>query len=79
MGQLLVRDVPDATIAALKERAKENGRSAEAEHRAILEAALAKKKNDAWAEMDRLRNELAESGRTFEDSTALIREDRDRR
>lgn len=79
MAQLLVRDISDETVAELKRQAKKNGRSAEAEHRAILQEALAKKKNDVWAEMERLSNELAEAGRFFDDSTDLLREDRDTR
>jgi plasmid stability protein len=79
MAQLLVRDISEETVAELKRRAKKNGRSAEAEHRAILEAALVQRKSDAWAEIDRLRNELAESGRFFDDSTELLRQDRDTR
>ena len=41
MAQLLVRDLDDALVAALRARAARNGRSAEAEHREILRAALA--------------------------------------
>jgi len=40
MPQLLVRDVPQDVVEALKRRAAEHGRSAEAEHRIILEQAL---------------------------------------
>jgi plasmid stability protein len=40
MGQLTVRDVDDAIVAALKVRAAANGRSMEAEHRQILREAL---------------------------------------
>ena len=40
MGQLLVRELEQSIIDALKSRAAEHGRSAEAEHRAILEQAL---------------------------------------
>ncbi len=79
MAQLLVRDVPAAIAAALKKRAKKHGRSAEAEHRAILEEALKPKNEGVWAEMDRLRKELEDSGRTFADSTELLRESRDSR
>lgn len=38
--QLLVRDVDPKLVKALKERAAANNRSAEAEHRDILEKAL---------------------------------------
>lgn len=40
MAQLTVRNVDDAIAMALKARAARAGRSAEAEHRRILEAAL---------------------------------------
>ena len=40
MADLLVRGVDDAVVRALKKRAGDHGRSAEAEHRAILAAAL---------------------------------------
>ncbi len=40
MATLIVRKVDDETARRLKERAKAAGRSAEAEHRAILEEAL---------------------------------------
>jgi len=40
MRQLVVRNVPPEVVARLKRRAAEHGRSAEAEHRKILEGAL---------------------------------------
>lgn len=40
MADLLVRGVEDGIVRALKKRAGAHGRSAEAEHRAILAAAL---------------------------------------
>lgn len=39
---LIVRNVDEQIVQALKERAAKNGRSAEAEHREILKAALAR-------------------------------------
>jgi plasmid stability protein len=41
MSQLIVRNVPPRIVKALKQRAARAGRSAEAEHRVILETALA--------------------------------------
>lgn len=41
MRQLIVRGVEDEVVAALRRRAARRGTSAEAEHRAILRAALA--------------------------------------
>ena len=40
MAQLLVRNVDDAVVQALKREAAKNGRSAEAEHREILRRQL---------------------------------------
>ena len=77
MAQLLVRNLDDDLVARLKERAAEHGRSAEAEHRAILEKTLRPDAEDVWARLDRLR--AATAGRIKGDSTDLIREERDRR
>ena len=41
MAQLIVRNIDASLVQRLKERAARNGRSAEAEHRVILRAALA--------------------------------------
>ena len=45
VGQLIVRKVEDALIRALKVRAAEKRRSAEAEHREILREALASRRH----------------------------------
>jgi antitoxin FitA len=39
-GQLIVRNLEDEVVEALRKRAARHGRSAEAEHRLILRAAL---------------------------------------
>jgi antitoxin FitA len=44
MGQLIVRNVDDEVIRALKVRAAQKRRSAEAEHREILREALASRR-----------------------------------
>ena len=44
MGQLIVRNVDDELIHALKVRAAQKRRSAEAEHREILREALASRR-----------------------------------
>lgn len=77
MAQLLVRDVSPAVVDALKRRAAAHGRSAEAEHRAILEEALQAERSAFRQQARRLREETA--GRMISDSTDLIREDRDSR
>ncbi len=78
MAQFLVRDVPDDVAAALKKRAKKNGRSTEAELRAILAETVKPKVSEFWKEADRLRKELSDRGLKF-DSAAVIREERDKR
>jgi antitoxin FitA len=77
MAQLTVRNVDDRVIRALKQRAVAHGRSAEAEHREILRAALLhdnSAKESFAIRAARLRNRL----RSDLDSAALLRADRDR-
>lgn len=76
MAQLLVRNVPLDVIDALKRRAQSHGRSAEAEHRLILQQALTERRGEFRALAAALR--LATRGRIGGDSAELIREDRDR-
>lgn len=40
MAQLIVRNIDEELVEALKKRAAEHGRSAEAEHRELLRASL---------------------------------------
>jgi antitoxin FitA len=51
MANLLVRGVDESIVKALKERAGMHGRSAEAEHRAILAQALARPRKRSFAEI----------------------------
>jgi plasmid stability protein len=51
MVDLLVRGVDEELVRALKERAGAHGRSAEAEHREILAAALARPRRRSFAEV----------------------------
>jgi plasmid stability protein len=76
MTQLTVRNVDPAIAAALKARAARSGRSAEAEHRRILEEALrADARGDFFDEVRPRRIKLAPG---TPDTTELLREDRDR-
>jgi plasmid stability protein len=77
MAQLLVRDVPLDVVEALKRRAAEHGRSAEAEHRAILEETLRPGRAGFWERAKALREETR--GRIITPSEELIRQDRDER
>jgi antitoxin FitA len=76
VGQLTVRKLDDEIIRRLKRRAARHGRSAEAEHRAILEEALRTEEDDFWTAADRLR---AETPQPQSDSGDLVREMRDER
>jgi plasmid stability protein len=77
MSQLLVRNVPREVIEALKRRAARHGRSAEAEHRSILEDALRPGRAEFWQRATALRE--ATRGRITIRSEDLIRQDRDER
>jgi plasmid stability protein len=76
MGQLLLRNVDDDLIRRLKERAAMHGRSAEAEHREILERALRSGRDSFVERAAHWRRVTA--GRETTDSAELIRADRNR-
>lgn len=79
MGQLVVRNLGDDVVDALKARAAEHGRSAEAEHRDLLRRVLLQpgEARDDWFERARaLRDRLGRlEGRS---TTDILRADRDR-
>jgi plasmid stability protein len=79
MGQLIVRNLDDRVIDALKTRAARQQRSLEAELRVILERAAGERVIDVDAARARAeRISLSLAGQSHSDSAALIREDRDR-
>ena len=69
MAHLSVRNVSEDLVAALERRAAANGRSVEAEHRALLHAALLGANADFAARAAALRRRLRSSA----DSTETIR------
>ena len=82
MPSVLIRNVDDALVCALKERAARHGRSLQQELHAIVDAALAEdvrreRQRRAYENAKRLGDELAATGRVFSDSTLDIRADRD--
>jgi plasmid stability protein len=84
MGQLLIRNVDDETIAQVKARAAANGRSMEAELREMIRAGLAQKTiADRWTEFRRLadisRALTANRSPGAATSEQLLRESRDER
>ena len=79
MAQILVRNLDENIVRKLKEQAKRNGRSLQAEAKMILEQSANQRKLDMAATrklIDKVRSTF--KGRTFPDSVELIREDRDR-
>jgi antitoxin FitA len=80
MAQLLVRNLDDAVVARLKDRARENHRSLQGEVKAILEDAAAQATSaEVEAILDKWQSYWKRKGKTFSDSAELIREDRDSR
>lgn len=79
MAQVVVREIGDETVNALKSRARRHKRSLEAEIRVILsETARLENAQKIWAAIDRFHAKMKRSGRHFADSAALVREDRRR-
>lgn len=77
MSSLIVRNVDEAIVSALKRRAARNGRSAEAEHRALLSEALLHPRRRSLAEVlaampnvgrdeDFSREQTTEAARVFD-------------
>jgi plasmid stability protein len=78
MAQILVRDLDEAVVVRLKERARDNHRSLQGEVKAILEEAAGQATNaEVEAILDRWQRYWQQKGKIFSDSAELIREDRD--
>lgn len=76
MAQLTIRNLDDRVYQRLRDHAKLNHRSLEAEVRAILARAVTPDRAALIREIDAMRESL--KGRYTGDSTADIREDRER-
>jgi plasmid stability protein len=76
MGQVIVRNLDDATIAALKARAAMRGNSLEQELRGILAQAARPGPKERLALADGIRAMTPRKRQS--NSTALVREDRER-
>jgi plasmid stability protein len=74
MGQILVRNLDDVVIRQLKSRAAQSGKSLEQTVREIIAEAVRPSKQEAWAEIDRIR---AMSKKSNVSSVTLIRAFRD--
>lgn len=80
MSDFLVRKIPDAAKAALKRKAKAAGTSMNDFARDGLIALAKPSKEEAWVEIDRLREKIRKRvGHDLSDSTTDIRSDRDNR
>ena len=83
MTQLVIKDLDPLIVKKLLVRAQRQGRSLEAELKAILEAAAEAEVVDRAAVMAAARKRIEQArqkyaGRTFSDSVELLREDRQR-
>ncbi len=76
MAQILVRNLDDALVEQLKQRAAENRRSLQAEVKNILEQSTFVNVQTARELATSIRSQFAR--RKMVDSVDLIREDRDR-
>lgn len=76
MGQVIVRNLDDETIAALKSRAAMHGNSLEQELRGILAQAARPGPKERLALADEIRAMTPRKRQS--NSTALVREDRER-
>jgi len=77
MAQLLIRNLEDDVVTALKKRAAAEGKSLEQSLRDLLQEAVLPEVARRLAIIDRIRAMGPESKRQS-DSTKMIREDRDR-
>jgi antitoxin FitA len=77
MGQVIVRNLDDAVIAAHKQRAKSRGVSLEQQLRDVLAETAKPSREELIADLRRIRAMTPKGTRI--DSVDLIREDRDTR
>jgi plasmid stability protein len=76
MGEMLIRGLNRTLVERLKRRARESRRSLQAEVKGILEQAASADSASSRKLAARIRRKMR--GRTFDDSTALVRADRRR-
>jgi plasmid stability protein len=76
VAQVLIRNIPDATIEAHRTRAKAHGRSLEQGLRNVIERAAPYAPEERLAAAEWFQNQTPAGERS--DAASLIREDRDR-
>ena len=81
VARILVRDLEESTVEALKARAKANNRSLQGEVKAILEGAAddADRRRRFRESVEARQAYWKAQGKTFSDSAEIIRELRDER
>lgn len=79
MGDILIRNLDDAVIAAWKKRADANGRSLQAELHAELSTAVKAQRKAELIERARKIRQSADMSKLDREGWELIREDRDSR
>jgi plasmid stability protein len=79
MAQILVRNMEEQTVKRLKARARKKGHSLQAEVKSILEqSAQELDRESAWKLADDIRNRIEKRvGGKLDDSTVILRRDRD--
>jgi len=78
LPDILIRNVSREVLSRLKQRAYANKRSLQLELHTILEEVAGDRMIDGIQLAAQIRKELGEKKRNYEDSAALIREDRER-
>lgn len=80
MKNILIRGLSEKTVKALTKQAEKNKRSFPEHVKAILKETVEYERRLRRFRRNslRIRNELRKSGQKFPDTTALLREDRDR-
>jgi len=76
MPDILIRGLDSKSLKRLKARARQHGRSLQKEAKMVLERAAGGGADEVAAILDHWKRRF--TGRRFSDSTALIREDRNR-
>jgi len=78
MADLRVRKLDDDIVLLLKDRAKREGTSVEAILRKVITAEALRPKREMLAELQEHQRVMREAYGELPDSTAIIREERDR-
>ena len=78
MPRLTIQNLDETLWQRLRAWAAAHGQTPEAEAEAILAQTLGRGRDEVWHKVDAIHDRLAASGRTFSDSTEILREDRER-